>query len=93
MFDKDQDDSSLNCLDETTVKILNFLTPNKVAVIILKFEESFHNTEIFSKDVDGMVNSEDPDQIAPLACALSAYTCLSKKLGSLPYYFSTLPKL
>ena len=44
-----------------------------------------------SKDVDGIANSEDPDQTAPLGAvwsgsALFAQTCLSENLGSLLYY-------
>ena len=39
------------------------------------------------KDADGIANSEDPDQTAPLGAALSgsvlfAQTCLSESLGS-----------
>ena len=38
-------------------------------------------------DADGMANSVDPDQTAPLGAgsALFAQTCLSKNLGSLRY--------
>ena len=42
------------------------------------------------KAVDGMADSVDPDQIAPLGAVWSestlfAKTCLSENLGSLPY--------
>ena len=42
-------------------------------------------------DADGMANSVDPDQTAPLGAvwsgsALFAQACLSENLGSLPYY-------
>ena len=41
-------------------------------------------------DADGMANSVDPDQTAPLGAvwsgsALFAHTCLSENLGSLQY--------
>ena len=41
-------------------------------------------------DADGMANSVDPDQTAPLGAvwsgsALFAQTCLSENLGTLPY--------
>ena len=41
-------------------------------------------------DADGMANSADPDQTAPLGAVLSgsalfAQTCLSENLGSLQY--------
>ena len=43
-------------------------------------------------DADGMVNSVDPDQTAPLGavwsgCALFAQICLSENLGKLRYLF------
>ena len=34
-------------------------------------------------DADGVANSEDPDQTAPLGSALFAKTCLSENLESL----------
>ena len=42
------------------------------------------------KDADGIANSEDPDQTAPLGAvwsgsALFAQICLSENLGSLQY--------
>ena len=42
-------------------------------------------------DADGMANSEDPDQTAPLGAvwsgpALFAQACLSENLGSLRYF-------
>ena len=42
------------------------------------------------KDADGMANSVDPDQTAPLGSgsALFAQTCLSENLGSLRYLAS-----
>ena len=43
------------------------------------------------KDADGMANSVDPDQTAPLGAvwsgsALFAQTCLSENLGKLRYF-------
>ena len=38
-------------------------------------------------DADGMANSVDPDQTAPISgSALFAQVCLSENLGSLPYH-------
>ena len=47
---------------------------------------------------DGMANSVDPDQTAPLGAvwsgsALFAQTCLSENLGSLRYYIATVKLL
>ena len=47
-----------------------------------------YHWEIDPKDVDGIANSVDPDQTAPLGAvwsgsALFAQTCLSENLGSL----------
>ena len=39
------------------------------------------------KDADGIANSVDPDQTAPLGSALFAQTCLSENLGKLRYLF------
>ena len=54
-----------------TIKVLNFRTPKMLTKnqIRLKFKQkflmSFHR-EICPKDADGMTNSVDPDQTAPL---------------------------
>ena len=45
-----------------TVKFLNFLTPKNFAVSYLKFKQSSQTLGYFVK----MVQSEDPDQTAPL---------------------------
>ena len=50
----------------------------------------FYDRVMHSKATDGMANSIDPDQTAPLGAVWSgstlfAYTCPSKHLGSLPY--------
>ena len=47
--------------------ILSFRTPKKFVVITLKFELSGSNIGVLSpNDADGMANSVDPDQTAPL---------------------------
>ena len=44
----------------------------------------FYHREMCPKDADGMTNSVDPDQTAPLSeSTLFAQTCLSENLGSL----------
>ena len=51
----------------STVKFLNFRMPENFAVIYLKFKEKGQNVCVFlRKEANGMVNSEDPDQTAPL---------------------------
>ena len=50
-----------------TVKILNFRTPENFAKIHLKFKQRGKTLGYFvEKDVNGIANSEDPDQTAPL---------------------------
>ena len=50
-----------------TVKFLNFETPEIYGVIYLKFKERGQNMKVFcQKDANGIANSEDPDQTAPL---------------------------
>ena len=71
-----------------TVKILNIGTPETFAVISLKFEQRGFTIETCPKDIDGIANSVDPDQTAPLGAvwsgsALFAQTCLSENLGPL----------
>ena len=52
---------------ETTVKFLNFQTPENFAVIYLKFKQRNQILEYFvKKDANGIANSVDPDQTAPL---------------------------
>ena len=54
----------LNC---NTVKFLNFWTPENFALIYLKFKQECPNFKVFcKKDVNGIANSEDPDQTARL---------------------------
>ena len=52
-------------VSDNTVKLLNILTPQKFAVITLKFEQDGFTVENVSKRY-GMANSVDPDQTAPL---------------------------
>ena len=59
----------------------------KFAVITLKVEQDGFSLE---KDAEGIANSVDPDQTAPLGAvwsgsALFAQTCLSENLGTLRY--------
>ena len=73
-----------------TVKFLNFRTPENFALIYLKFKQIGQTLGYFVKNANGIANSEDPDQTAPLGAvcsgsALFAQTNLSKKLGSLQY--------
>ena len=50
-----------------TVKILNFRTPENFAVIYLKFKKRGQTSGYFlKKDANGIANSVDPDQTAPL---------------------------
>ena len=52
---------------ETTVKFQNFLTPENFAVINLKFKQRVQTLGNFvKKAANGIANSEDPDQTAPL---------------------------
>ena len=50
-----------------TVNFLNIRTPKKFVVVTLKFElcGSYHRG-MHPNDADGMANSVDPDQTAPL---------------------------
>ena len=51
----------------TTVKFLNFQTPENFAVIYRSKFKQRGQTRVFrKKDANGIANSEDPDQIAPL---------------------------
>ena len=67
--------------------ILSFQTPKKCVVITLKFELCGFTIEL-PNDADGMANSVDPDQTAPLGAvwsgsALFAQAYLSENLRSL----------
>ena len=50
-----------------SVKFLNFRTPENFAVIYLKFKQRGPNLKVFCQNrANGIANSEDPDQTAPL---------------------------
>ena len=52
---------------EGTVKFLNFRTPENFAVFYLKFKQRGQTLGYFvNKIANGVANSEDPDQTAPL---------------------------
>ena len=82
---------------KTTVKILKIQTPEKFAVITLKFEQGcftrlLYHKVMCCKDAGGMANNVDPDQTGPLVAvwswsALFAETCLFENLGPLWYSF------
>ena len=69
----------------TTIKFLNFGTPENFAKIYLKFKQRGQKLRVFCQNgANGIANSEDPDQTAPVG-ALFAQTYLSKNVGSLRY--------
>ena len=50
-----------------TVKFLNFGTTENFTKIYLKFKQSAQTLRVFrQEDANGIANSEDPDQTAPL---------------------------
>ena len=50
-----------------TVKFQNFRTPDIFAVIYLKFKQRGQALRVFCQNgANGIANSEDPDQTAPL---------------------------
>ena len=54
-------------LSLTTVKFKNFWRPENFAVIYLKFKRRGQSFKVFCKnDANGIANSEDPDQTAPI---------------------------
>ena len=55
-----------NLLWDAAVKLLKFWTPEKLTVIILKFDSHEFTERIHPNNADGMINSVDPDQNAPL---------------------------
>ena len=57
----------LSCKYSRTVKFLNFRTLDNFAVIYPKIQTKRLNLRVFhQKDVNGIANSADPDQTAPL---------------------------
>ena len=64
-----EDDQGLICVLPvmTTVKLLNFRDARKVGCNLPKIQTNQPNLSVFrQKDTDGIANSEDPDQTAPL---------------------------
>ena len=56
-----------------TVKLLDFGTPKNLTVIYLKIQTKRPNLSVFCQnDTNGIANSEDPDQIAPVDPDVSA---------------------
>ena len=56
-----------------TVKLLKRRTSENFAVITLKFwTKSLYHREMHQKDAEGIANSVDPDQTAPLGAPLGA---------------------
>ena len=53
-------------LNVLTVNSLNFWTTENFAVIYLKFKQNGKTLIFRLKDANGIANSEDPDQTAPL---------------------------
>ena len=52
---------------ELPVKFLNFVTPEIFAVIYLKFKQRGQPLRVFVQNgANGIANSEDPEQTAPL---------------------------
>ena len=52
---------------DATVKFLKFRMPENVAVIYLKIQAKRPNLRVFhQEDTNGIANSEDPNQTAPL---------------------------
>ena len=51
-----------------TIKFINFRTPEIIAVFYLKFKQRVgaYLGVFCQKDANGLANSEDPDQTAPL---------------------------
>ena len=70
-----------------TVNFPNIRTPKKFVVVILKVEQDGFSLRVMHpKDAEGIANSVDPDQTAPLGAvwfgsAPFAQACSSENLG------------
>ena len=70
-------------------KVPKFLDARKHCCHLHKIQTKRPNFRVFRQnDANGIANSEDPDQTAPLGAVISgsalfAHTCLSENLGSL----------
>ena len=49
-----------------TVKFLNFRTSKNFAIIYQKFKQRPNLRVFYQNDANGITNSEDPDQTAPI---------------------------
>ena len=80
--------------DRHTVKFINFLDAKQLCCNLPKIQTKRPNLWVFrQKYANGIANSEDPDQTAPLGAsgsALFAQTYLSENLGSLRYFIHVL---
>ena len=73
-------------------KVPKFSDTRKLCCNLPKIQTKRQKLLIFRlKDTNGIANSEDPDQTAPLGSALFAQNCLSKNLGSLRYLPTARP--
>ena len=71
--------------DSTYRKVPKFSYTRKLCCNLPKIQTKRPNLWVFRQtDANGIANSEDPDQTAPLC----AQTCLSENLGSLQYLYS-----
>ena len=71
---------------ETYLKIRKFLDTRKLCCNLSKIQTKRPKLRVFGqKDANGIANSGDPDQTAPLGSALFAQIYLSKNIGSLQY--------
>ena len=76
-------------VDTNYRKVRKFLDARKLCCNLRKIHTKRPNLRVFrQKDANGIANSEDPDQTAPLGAVLSgsalfAQTCLSENFGSL----------
>ena len=71
---------------KSTVKFLNFRTPENFAVIYLKFKQMPKLRVFYQNDANGKANSEDPDQTEQSDLGLHCSPrprYMSENLGSL----------
>ena len=73
-------------IKQTYRKVPKFSDTRKLCCNLPKIQEKRLNLKVFrQKDANGIANSGDPDQTAPLGSALFAQSYLSENLGSLRY--------
>ena len=93
-FPKSSSHITSNAKTACTVNFLNIRSP-KIFVVITKIWTMWlYHRVMGPNDADGMANSVDPDQTAPVwsGSALFAQTYLSENLGSLRYFYTTEKK-